>query len=132
MEHSSNDYGGAGIYAQEGVAVTLSGASSVWNNNVHKCYGGGIKISHGSTLSLSGTVTVRGNMAYSGGGISSGPKVNITITDSVRFERNVADSSCGGAISFSGCAPSFPLKFCNSDSPHFIGRFTDTTFNSQC
>jgi hypothetical protein len=107
VEHSSNGYGGGGIYAMEGVAVRLSGTSSVRNNQcggaANRCGGGGIRVTHGSTLSLSGAVAVSGNVGDMGGGVFAEQKTSIRIADGVRFERNVADPNGGGAIFISGC-----------------------------
>jgi hypothetical protein len=103
VEQTANGYGGAGIYAYQGVAVSLSGAASVTNNSANQCGGGGIRISHGSTLSLSEAAAVIGNSGDMGGGIYAEQKTTIHITDSVRFERNVADPNGGGAIFISGC-----------------------------
>ncbi len=102
MEQAANGYGGAGIFAKEGVTVSLSGTVSVRNNHAHQCGGGGIRISHGSTLSLSGAVEVSENLGDMGGGIFAEQKASVHITDSVLFERNVADPYGGGAIHISG------------------------------
>ncbi len=91
----------------EGVAVRLSGTSSVRNNQcggaANRCGGGGIRVTHGSTLSLSGAVAVSGNVGDMGGGVFAEQKTTIRIADGVRFERNVADPNGGGAIFISGC-----------------------------
>jgi hypothetical protein len=104
VEHTANGYGGAGIFAMEGVTVSLSGAASVRNNRANQCGGGGIRITHDSTLLLSGAAEVSGNLGDMGGGVFAEHKTTIRITGDVRFERNVADPNGGGAIFISGCA----------------------------
>ena len=103
VEQTANGYGGAGIFAMEGVAVSLSGAASVRNNRANLCGGGGIRITHGSTLVLSGAAAVIGNSGDMGGGVYAEQRTTIRVTDDVRFERNVADPNGGGAIFISGC-----------------------------
>ncbi len=112
VEQTENGYGGGGIYAKEGVAVSLSGATSVRNNRANQCGGGGIRITHGSTLSLSGATEVIGNSGDSGGGVFAEQKVSIFIAGAVRFDRNIADPYGGGAIYISGCALTIPIIAC--------------------
>jgi hypothetical protein len=107
VEQAENGYGGAGINAIEGVAVSISGSTSVRNNHcgdpARRCCGGGIRITHGTTLSLSGAVEVVGNSGDMGGGICAQQRTTIHVADGVRFERNVADPNGGGAIFINGC-----------------------------
>jgi hypothetical protein len=110
VEQTANGYGGAGIYAKEGVVVTLSDAASVRDNRANQCGGGGIRISHGSTLVLTGSAVVSGNSGDMGGGVFAEQNTTIQIADRVRFERNVADPNGGGAISISGYAPDPSLR----------------------
>jgi hypothetical protein len=102
VEQTANGYGGGGIFAMEGVAVSLSGTASVRNNRANECGGGGIRITHGSTLSLSGAAVVSGNLGDMGGGVFAEQKTTIHISGEVRFDRNVADPYGGGAIFISG------------------------------
>ncbi len=103
VEQTANGYGGAGIFAKEGVVVSLSGASLVQNNHANQCGGGGIRITHGSTLVLSGAAAVSGNSGDMGGGIFAEQRTTIRVADEVRFERNIAHPNGGGAIFISGC-----------------------------
>jgi hypothetical protein len=107
VEETANGYGGAGIFAKEGVTVSLSGSASVMNNRANQCGGGGIRISHGTRLSLSGAVDVRGNLGDMGGGIFAEQKSAVSIADRVRFEQNVAYPNGGGAIFISGLDAQF-------------------------
>jgi hypothetical protein len=102
VEQTANGYGGAGIFAKEGVAVRLSGAASVRNNRANQCGGGGIRITHGSTLELGGAAEVSGNYGDMGGGVFAEQSTTVRVADEVRFERNVADPNGGGAIFISG------------------------------
>jgi hypothetical protein len=102
VEQTANGYGGAGIFAKEGVVVSLSGTSSVRNNHANQCGGGGIRITHGSTLLLSGSAAVTGNSGDMGGGIFAEQRTTIRVADQVRFERNMAVPNGGGAIFISG------------------------------
>jgi hypothetical protein len=104
VEETANGYGGAGIFAKEGVTVSLSGWASVKNNRANQCGGGGIRISHGTALSLSEEVVVSGNWGDMGGGIFAEQKSAVSIADNVRFEQNVAFPNGGGAIHISGLA----------------------------
>ncbi len=101
VEQTANGYGGAGIFAKEGVAVRLSGAASVRNNRANQC-GGGIRITHGSTLELGGATEVSGNYGDMGGGVFAEQSTTVRVADEVRFEQNVADPNGGGAIFISG------------------------------
>ena len=109
---SSNAYGGGAIYADEGVAIHLSGAVVLRENWVNNCAGGGIYVTHGSTVSVSGSVLFAGNQGSSGGAIHAEFKVNISISGRVRFEGNVANPNGGGAILTSGFLPPALVFIC--------------------
>lgn len=102
MTQTANGYGGAGIFAMEGVTVRLLGNTAVRNNRAQECGGGGIRITHGSLLMLSGAVVVSENSGDMGGGIYADQKTSVRVAENVRFERNVADPNGGGAIFISG------------------------------
>ncbi len=76
------------------------------NNRANQCGGGGIRISHGSTLLLSGAAVVSGNSGDMGGGVFAEQNTTVRVADRVRFDRNVADPNGGGAIFISGYYPS--------------------------
>ena len=102
MDQTANGYGGAGIFAMEGVTVSVSGTTAVRNNHAQACGGGGIRITHGSLLKLSGAVVISGNSGDMGGGVYADQKTSVQVADNVHFESNVAYPNGGGAIFISG------------------------------
>jgi fibronectin-binding autotransporter adhesin len=89
--------GGGGVLNYLGslniVSCTIAGNSA--SNSAATGYGGGI-LNVGGTMTVRGSSTVKGNVAFGGGGIATGPGT-LTISTSL-ISGNTANGSDGGGI----------------------------------
>ena len=106
---TNNIYGGGGIFSDSGTVVLKNGTVIQNNHALDRSvmgYGGGVLA---LTLTVESGVTISGNSARKGGGVSgheiTSPTSNITIQKGAVIKENTAESEGGGV--FSGRASVF-------------------------
>ena len=97
----------------QGVAVNLSGSTLFRGNGASENSGGGVLVSHGSTVTVQDRVVFIDNQANSGGAIYTAQKTAVEVSGSPSFVNNIGDWEGGGAIYTDGyplCTVSFRIS----------------------
>jgi hypothetical protein len=87
---------GGGIKVSDGAAVTITGQSRVHGNNA-TAHGGGLFAGDNATLKIEGNSSVSGNSAgQTGGGLAAANRASVTLTGGSNVDGNVAKDRGGG------------------------------------